>query len=110
MSFPFVVHALEQLQQDAMETKKPDSIRIYYRACRSGTHLTIENTRKDDTRTGRSVWDSLFDMAVSIADQFEILPIIPRRTGRQINRADHPADNPSQYWQRSMYYRFWTIT
>ena len=47
-------------------------------------------------------------MAVSIANQFEILPTIPRRTGRQINRsrADHPADNPSQYWQRSMYYPF----
>jgi hypothetical protein len=40
---------------------------------------------------------SLFDMAVSIADQFEILPTIPRRTGRQINRAGHPADNPSQF-------------
>jgi hypothetical protein len=45
-------------------------------------------------------------MAVSIADQFEILPTIPRRTGRQINRAGHPADNPSQFWQRSMYYPF----
>ena len=45
-------------------------------------------------------------MVVSIADQFEILPTIPRRTGRQINRAGHPADNPSQFWQRSMYYPF----
>ena len=45
-------------------------------------------------------------MAVSIADQFEILPTIPRRTGRQINRAGHPVDNPSQFWQRSMYYPF----
>jgi hypothetical protein len=45
-------------------------------------------------------------MAVSIADQFEILPTIPRRTGRQINRAGHPADNSSQFWQRSMYYPF----
>jgi hypothetical protein len=45
-------------------------------------------------------------MAVSIADQFEILPTIPRRTGRQINRAGHPADNPSQFWQQSMYYPF----
>ena len=45
-------------------------------------------------------------MAVSIADQFEILPTIPRRTSRQINRAGHPADNPSQFWQRSMYYPF----
>jgi hypothetical protein len=48
----------------------------------------------------------LFDMAVFIADQFEILPTIPRRTGRQINRAGHPADNPSQFWQQSMYYPF----
>ena len=45
-------------------------------------------------------------MAVSIADQFEILPTIPRRTDRQTNRAGHPADNPSQFWQRSMYYPF----
>ena len=45
-------------------------------------------------------------MEVSIADQFEILPTIPRRMGRQINRADHPADNSSQFWQRSMYYPF----
>jgi hypothetical protein len=45
-------------------------------------------------------------MAVSIADQFEILPTIPRRTGRQINRAGHPVDNSSQFWQRSMYYPF----
>jgi hypothetical protein len=44
------------------------------------------------------------DMAISIADQFEILSTIPRRTGRQINRAGHPADSPSQFWQRSMYY------
>jgi hypothetical protein len=36
------------------------------------------------------------DMVVSIADQFEILPTIPRRTDRQINRAGHPADNTSQ--------------
>ena len=45
-------------------------------------------------------------MAVSIADQFEILPTIPRRPGWQINRAGHPADNPSQFWQRSIYYPF----
>ena len=45
----------------------------------------------------QTVWDSLVDMTISIADQFEILPTIPRRTGRQINRAGHPADNPSQF-------------
>jgi hypothetical protein len=32
-------------------------------------------------RNDQTVWDSLFDMAVSIADQFEILPTIPRRPG-----------------------------
>ena len=53
-------------------------------------------------RYDQTVWESLFDLAVSITDQFEILPTIPSRTGRQINRAD----NPSQYWQRSMYYPF----
>jgi hypothetical protein len=57
-------------------------------------------------RNDQTVWDSLFDMAVSIADQFEILPTIPRRPGWQINRAGHPADNPSQFWQRSIYYPF----
>ena len=49
-------------------------------------------------------------MAVSIADQFEILPTIPRRTDRQINRAGHPADNPSQFWQRSMDYYITELT
>ena len=49
---------------------------------------------------------SLFDTAIYIDDPFEILPTITRRTGRQINRAGHPADNPSKFWQRSMYYPF----
>jgi hypothetical protein len=32
-------------------------------------------------RNDQTVGDSLFDMAVSIADQFDIIPTIPRRTG-----------------------------
>jgi hypothetical protein len=32
-------------------------------------------------RNDQTMWDSLFDMAVSIADQFEIIPTIPRRPG-----------------------------
>jgi hypothetical protein len=44
--------------------------------------------------------------SMNMHEKFEILPTIPRRTGRQINRAGHPADNPSQFWQRSMYYPF----
>jgi hypothetical protein len=38
--------------------------------------------------------------------QTNVLSTIPRRTGRQINRAGHPADNPSQFWQQFMYYPF----
>ena len=27
-----------------------------------------------------------------------------RRVGRQANRTNHPADTPSQYWERALYY------
>jgi hypothetical protein len=51
----------------------------------SGTHFKINRPFIDifarrimrSERNDQTVWDSLFDMAVSIADQFEILPIIP---------------------------------
>jgi hypothetical protein len=32
--------------------------------------------------------------------------ISSNRMGRQINRAGHPTDKPSQFWQQSMYYPF----
>ena len=47
VSFPVVVHALEQLQQDGDEKAgqlipcRYFKIRIYYRACSSGTHFKI---------------------------------------------------------------------
>ncbi|VDI01897.1 Hypothetical predicted protein [Mytilus galloprovincialis] len=31
---------------------------------------------------------------------------MPRRIGRQVNRANHPADTPSQYWKRALYCPF----
>jgi hypothetical protein len=47
VSFPVVVHALEQLQQDGDEKAgqlipcRYFKIRIYYHACSSGTHFKI---------------------------------------------------------------------
>jgi hypothetical protein len=125
VSFPVVVHALEQLQQDGDEKAGQYLAAILrFEFIISGTHFKINRPFIDifaveavkesevvinqltSERNDQTVWDSLFDMAVSIADQFEILPTIPRRPGRQINRANHPADNPSQFWQRPMYYPF----
>ncbi|CAG2210818.1 unnamed protein product [Mytilus edulis] len=51
-----------------------------------------------DERNDDSVWDALFDKAVTMADTIEVLPSMPRRIGRQVNRANHPADTPSQYY------------
>ena len=57
-------------------------------------------------RIDETVWDSLFDLAVTIAGKLEIVPSMPRKVGRQANRANCPADTPSQYWKRALYYPF----
>jgi hypothetical protein len=129
VSFPVVVHALDQLQQDGDEKAgqyRATILRFKFIialvAAESTVHLStflqgekcdlVEAVKENEVvinqltseRNDQTVWDSLFDMAVSIDEQFEILPTFPRRTGRQINRAGHPADNPSQFWQRSIDY------
>ncbi|CAC5385595.1 unnamed protein product [Mytilus coruscus] len=53
-----------------------------------------------------AVWDALFDQAVTMADKIEVLPPMPRKVGRQVNRANYPADTPSQYWKRALYFSF----
>jgi hypothetical protein len=51
-------------------------------------------------------------MIINYTEKSGILPMSviiffsASNSGRQINRAGHPADNPSQFWQRSMYYPF----
>ena len=132
---PVVVYALEQLQEDGDEKagqclaailrfKFIIALKAAEHILKSTVHLStflqgekcdlVETVKESEVvinqltseRNHQTVWNSLFDMAVSIADQFEIIPTIPRRTGRQINRAGHLADNSSQFWQRSMYYPF----
>ncbi|CAC5367314.1 unnamed protein product [Mytilus coruscus] len=59
-----------------------------------------------DERNDDAVWDALFDQAVTMADKIEVLSSMPRRVGRQVNRANYPADTPSQYWKRALYFSF----
>ena len=102
VSFP-VVHALEQLQQDGDEKARQylAAILIFEfiialvaaeHILKSTGHLStflqgvkcdlVEAVKESEVVINQlTSWDSLFDMAVSIADQFEILPTIPRRPG-----------------------------
>ena len=59
-----------------------------------------------DERNDPFVWQALYDNAVEIAEEFEINPYVPRRTGRQIHRASHPFAVPLEYWKVSLYYVF----
>lgn len=61
----------------------------------------LERKREDD-----AVWESLFKEATEIADKHDVEPSFPRRAGRQQHRANVPADNPSDYWRRALYYVF----
>ena len=61
----------------------------------------IEQKRVDD-----AVWESLFEEATDIANTHDIDPSFPRRTVRQQHSANVPADNPSDYWRRAIYYVF----
>ena len=54
-------------------------------------------------RNDEMVWQALFENAVELAMSFEIEPSMPRRVGRQQHRDNVEADNPSEYWKRSMY-------
>ena len=107
--FP-VVHALEQLQQDGDEKAGQflaANLRFEFIIAlvaaedilKSTVHLStflqgvkcdlVEAVKESEVvinqliseRNDQTVWDSLFYMAVSIADQFEILPTIPRIPG-----------------------------
>jgi hypothetical protein len=110
VSFPVVVHALEQLQQDGDEKtgQYPAAILRFKfvfalvaaeHILKSTIHLStflqgvkwdlVEAVKESQVvinqltseRNDQTVWDSLFHMALSIADQFEIIPTIPRRPG-----------------------------
>ncbi|CAG2229547.1 unnamed protein product [Mytilus edulis] len=59
-----------------------------------------------DERNDPAVWDALYGKAVEIAADFELNPCTPRRAGRQMHRANHPVQDPQEYWKVSLYYIF----
>ncbi|WAR23625.1 P52K-like protein [Mya arenaria] len=61
------------------------------------------NTRAE--RNDNEVWNSLFQKAVEIAGDVEVIPAAPRRYGRQQNRPNAPG-NTSEFWKRNMYLPF----
>ena len=59
-----------------------------------------------EERQDESVWDALFETAEEIGREFDIQPSMPRLAQRARHRANPPANYPSQYWQRALYYPF----
>lgn len=59
-----------------------------------------------DERNDPAVWDALYGKAVEMADEFDLIPCTPRRAGRQIHRANHPVQEPQEYWKVSLFYVF----
>lgn len=62
--------------------------------------------RLRDERNDPAVWDALYGKAVEIAEEFELNPCTSRRAGRQIHRANHPVQDPQEYWKISLFYVF----
>ncbi|CAG2255111.1 unnamed protein product [Mytilus edulis] len=88
-----IVHSCKDASvRTIMSTSKSCDLVEAVRECK----LIIDQL--SDERNDDSVWDALFDKAVTMADTIEVLPSMPRRIGRQVNRANHPADTPSQYY------------
>ncbi|WAQ95350.1 hypothetical protein MAR_028040 [Mya arenaria] len=56
-------------------------------------------------RNDNEVWNSLFQKAVDIAGDVDVIPAAPRRYGRQQNRLNAPG-NTSEFWKRNMYFLF----
>lgn len=61
----------------------------------------FQNEREDP-----NVWEALFECDKEIGAEFEIEPSMPCLAQRQRNRANQPANDPQQYWQRVLYFPF----
>ncbi|XP_021367068.1 zinc finger MYM-type protein 1-like [Mizuhopecten yessoensis] len=57
-------------------------------------------------RNNDIVLAGIYDETNRISRLHDIEPSIPRRVGRQQNRNNVPAANPSEYWRRSLYHIF----
>ncbi len=57
-------------------------------------------------RGDEAVWETLYEQAVDMARTQDIQPSLPRNRGRQQNRPNAPAQDPSTYWKINMYFVF----
>ncbi|MES9885077.1 MAG: DUF4371 domain-containing protein [Sedimenticola sp.] len=62
---------------------------------------TLTTERGDET-----VWEALYEKATEIAAKVDVSPSRPRNPGRQQNRPNAPAEDPSTYWRVNMYFGF----
>ena len=60
----------------------------------------------NDKRVDQSVWNDLYDKAVDVSSNFAIHPTMPRRAGRQKNRANPDVQTVSDFCRVTVYYVF----
>ena len=64
------------------------------------------NSAKDKLRRYRESVDTFHGLwyadAVELATSIDVTPSIPRRCGRMSNRSNVPADNPEEFYRRSI--------
>ncbi|XP_052793461.1 uncharacterized protein LOC128227201 [Mya arenaria] len=67
-------------------------------------------SRADALRTFKNayrvVFHALYQEAVTLADEYQIYPTVPRQAARQRNRANYGVQDPSRYWKVSFFYVF----
>ena len=57
----------------------------------------------NDERADGLVWDALYDKAVDVSTEFDIQPSMPRRAGRQQNRANPQVQTVSEYYRITLF-------
>ena len=60
----------------------------------------------NDERADKNVWNALYDKAVDVSSNFAIHPTMPRRAGRQQNRANPDVQSVSDFYRVTLYYVF----
>ena len=59
-----------------------------------------------DKRVDQNVWNGLYDKAVDVSSNFAIHPTMPRRAGRQKNRAYPDGQMVSDFYRGMVFYVF----
>ena len=57
----------------------------------------------NDERADQYVWDAIYDKAVAVTADFDTQPSMPKRAGRQQNRANPVVQTVSDYYRVTMY-------